>query len=261
MKTPIPSIANSARPASCVPRLTVSSRWKSPAVDQAIAASATKSRPRRVSPCLTRGSLVSACGALCRTRERAQAARAAGGPAGPHDLRGRRGSDRDCRGDDHRPAAVRPRARARVRERRARRRCSRRWPRTMSSPRCSCAWAATRSASSRASGLSPPRSARASSRAGTRRAAPRQTASAAGATSRSGRCSTPRPRPQPACSSRTATGSSTSRSAVIVPLPGASSSGSRGSSRKPLPRFFDRCGSEAARARPASVRALCGRAH
>ncbi len=50
MKTPIPSIANSARPASCVPRLTVSSRWKSPAVDQAIAASATKSRPRRVSP-------------------------------------------------------------------------------------------------------------------------------------------------------------------------------------------------------------------
>ena len=41
MKTPIPSIANRARPASCVPRLTVSSRWNSPAVDHAIAASAT----------------------------------------------------------------------------------------------------------------------------------------------------------------------------------------------------------------------------
>ena len=40
-KTPIPSIANSARPASCVARSTVSSRWKRPAVDHAIAASAT----------------------------------------------------------------------------------------------------------------------------------------------------------------------------------------------------------------------------
>ena len=42
-----PTTAKSARPASCVGTPTESSRWRIPAVDQAIAASATKARPLR----------------------------------------------------------------------------------------------------------------------------------------------------------------------------------------------------------------------
>ena len=120
-KTPIPSIANSARPASCVAE-----------VDGQLALEEAGRRPRdrgqrHVDPPAPGVALPSRAEPSVRpvaryvgrenVRKRLEPL---AGPARPHDLRGRRRADRDRRRDDHRPPAVRPRARARVRERRAR---------------------------------------------------------------------------------------------------------------------------------------------